>query len=274
MLALAAAECKSVPAVGAPGRPAYDDGPGTTGEPAEMFPMGRRRRYIVFFPGRAGGSFLASNLAEHPEVLITPEPLGVRKIHLGAEGQARWVRRYYGRPLRRERAIGISTKLTDICEPDWFADYLRAQRMRVVLLSRDNDVKRTISIIRARALNAETGRWNRRSGVKTVDPTVVDPEEFATKLANNRTRKEALIAYATSLDLPMLRIDYRDLMVDPPGTLARVFEHIGVEPRPVAGSTLKNTSDDLRESVSNFDELRGRYAGTEYEAMFDEVLHT
>ena len=162
MLALASAECKSVyPAHrrvrrAGPGMvAAYDDAPGTTGEPAEMFPMGRRRRYIVFFPGRAGGSFLASNLAEHPEVLITPE---------------------------------------------------------------------------------------------------------------------ALVAYATSLDLPLLRIDYRDLMIDPPATLARVFEHIGVEPRPVAGSTLKNTSDDLRESVSNFDELRAPYVGTEYEAMFDEVL--
>jgi LPS sulfotransferase NodH len=143
--------------------------------------------------------------------------------------------------------------------------------MRVVLLSRDNDVKRTISIIRARALNAETGRWNRRSGVTVVEPTVVDPQEFATKLANNRARKEALVSYATSLGLPLLRIDYRDLMLDPPTTVARVFEHIGVAPRAVAGSTLKNTSDDLRESVANFDELRAEYAGTEYEPMFDEV---
>ena len=100
---------------------------------------------------------------------------------------------------------------------------------------------------------------------------MVDPQEFATKLVNNRARKDALIAYATSLDLPLLRVDYRELMLDPPATVARVFEHIGVAPRAVAGSTLKNTSDDLRESVQNFDELRAAYAGTEYEPMFDEV---
>jgi hypothetical protein len=238
-----------------------------------MFPIGRHRRYIVFFPGRAGGSFLASSLNEHPEVLVTPEPLGVRKIHLGAEGQARWIRRYYRlATVRRERAVGISTKLTDIAEPDWFADYLRAQHTQVVLLSRDNDVKRTISIIRARALKDDTGRWNRRSGVGTVEPTVVDPHEFAMKLENNRVRKEALIVYATGLDLPLLRIDYRDLMLEHSATMARVFDHIGVTPLPVAGSTLKNTSDDLRDAVRNFDELRSLYAGTEYEAMFDEVL--
>ena len=38
------------------------------------------------------------------------------------------------------------------------------------------------------------------------------------------------------------------------------------------GSTVKVTSDDLRESIENFDDLREHYVGTEYEAMFDEVL--
>jgi hypothetical protein len=238
-----------------------------------MHPLGRRRRYIVFFPGRSGGSFLASNLAEHPDVRITPEPLGVRKRSLGAAGQARWVRRHYrASPLVREEAIGISTKLTDICEPRWFADFLRSREVRVVLLSRANDVKRTVSIIRARALNDETGRWNRRDDVETVAPTIVDPDEFAEKLERNRARKEALIEYATSLGLPLLRIDYADLMLDPSSTMTGVFEHIGVPAMPVKGSTLKNTSDDLRESIANFEDLRARYVGTEYEPMFDEVL--
>jgi hypothetical protein len=35
---------------------------------------------------------------------------------------------------------------------------------------------------------------------------------------------------------------------------------------------LKITSDNLREAVTNFDELRACYQGTFYENMFDEVL--
>ena len=38
------------------------------------------------------------------------------------------------------------------------------------------------------------------------------------------------------------------------------------------GQVRKNTNDDLREAVSNFDELRSHYIGTPYEQMFDEVL--
>ncbi len=35
---------------------------------------------------------------------------------------------------------------------------------------------------------------------------------------------------------------------------------------------IKNTSDDLRKVIMNFDELRSHYIGTPFELMFDEVL--
>jgi hypothetical protein len=51
-----------------------------------------------------------------------------------------------------------------------------------------------------------------------------------------------------------------------------LFKFIGVRPQPLQGKTLKNTQDDLREVVLNFDSLRAHYAGTAYASMFDEVL--
>jgi hypothetical protein len=47
---------------------------------------------------------------------------------------------------------------------------------------------------------------------------------------------------------------------------------LGVRSEPVQGAFIKNTSDDLREAVSNIDQLRFYYIGTPYEQMFDEVL--
>jgi hypothetical protein len=41
---------------------------------------------------------------------------------------------------------------------------------------------------------------------------------------------------------------------------------------PLQAKTLKNTRDDLREAVSNLDELQAHYAGTIYADMFTEVL--
>jgi hypothetical protein len=80
----------------------------------------------------------------------------------------------------------------------------------------------------------------------------------------------------SSLGRPTLQLYYEDMLRDETAFMGRVFDFLNVTPRAVKGKTLKNTSDDLREAVPNFDVLRARYIGTRYEAMFDEVmvLHT
>jgi hypothetical protein len=230
------------------------------------------RRFVILFPGRSGGSYLASALEQHPDVRILKEPLGVRK-QSGTRRQMRWLRRYLrGRDAPGARAIGITTKFIDLADEEAFRAELRRQQARIVLLVRSNDVKHAVSMMRARVLNDTFGIWNRSGSDPELGPVTIDPEEFGVRLERGRQRKEVISAYAEGLGLPLLRVDYRELLVEPQPTFVRVFEHLGVPPLAVTGSTAKTTSDDLRESISNFDDLRARYAGTEYEAMFDEVL--
>jgi hypothetical protein len=65
---------------------------------------------------------------------------------------------------------------------------------------------------------------------------------------------------------------YEDLLEDEPGFVRRTLEFLNCTNLPLNSMTLKNTNDDLREAVVNFDELRAAYAGTRYESMFDEVM--
>jgi hypothetical protein len=65
---------------------------------------------------------------------------------------------------------------------------------------------------------------------------------------------------------------YEDLLVNRDKVLSQVFDFLGVDPFPVQGKTLKNTSDDLKEVILNFEQLRSKYLGTKFESMFDEVL--
>lgn len=233
---------------------------------------GHAQRFIILFPGRSGGSFLASALEEHPGVQLLREPLGVRK-QLGARRQMRWLARYFRGPRDADvAAIGISTKIVDLADERAFAARLQREHARIVLLVRANDVKHAVSIIRARVLNDSSGQWNRKSSDPELGPITIAPEDFAIRLARGRARKEIITAYAEGLGLPLVRVEYSQLLVEPQATFHRVFRHLGVDPIDVRGSTVKVTSDDLRESIANFDELRSLYVGTEYEAMFDEVL--
>lgn len=291
MLALGPRECKLIVACVEPGRTraaqprrhrargsifgflrrvgSADPAPGTVGE---LVLRHKLARFIIVFPGRAGGTYLLGGLKDHPELRVKGEPLGVLAKQ-GADAQLDWLRHYYRGPLvSRAKAVGILTKFPDIVDPDRTADLLRDLGTRVVSLERRNHVKTAVSIIRARRLKDATGRWNKYSTDTELEAFDIDPDDLERRLERSRARKAATAEFAVELGLPLMRLTYEELLTDADASFARVFEFLGVAPMTVTSNSLKVTSDDLRDSVKNFDELRARYVGTELEPMFDEVL--
>ena len=245
-----------------------------------LVPRRRIARFVILFPGRVGSTFLVSALDAHPEV----EAKGERLDPLRSEGpaaQLEWTRRFLrGQAVSRHRAVGFKTKLRDVLDQDGFAALLHELDTRVVLLDRRNDVKHVVSRITARALKDTTGRWNRYAGDGGTGeggsggaPSVhVDPDDFDERLGAVVAEKATIVEYVDRLGLPDLRVDYEDLLAAPDATFGSVLRFLGVRVLPMTGATVKHTSDDLRDVIENFDEVRARYEGTPYAAMFDEVL--
>jgi hypothetical protein len=76
--------------------------------------------------------------------------------------------------------------------------------------------------------------------------------------------------FVGGLSLPKIKVDYEDLLVKREMVMQELFDFIKVRPQQLQGKTLKNTQDNLREVVLNFDDLRSFYIDTGW--MFDEVL--
>ena len=91
-------------------------------------------------------------------------------------------------------------------------------------------------------------------------------------MAEREVADNELQDYVDQLGLPTINIVYEELLMDKEQTLKKVFDFLNVPQRSVHEKTLKNTSDDLRDVVLNFDELRSLYIGSDYESMFEEVL--
>jgi hypothetical protein len=226
-------------------------------------------RFVVLFIGRTGSTYLAGTLASHPEIAMKWEWLG------GKDGdtQLRDVRRFFTRsPYARHPAVGFKTKLGDVTDREGFAELLGELGARIIALQRRNNVKQVVSRVNSERIYDATGYWNLWNEEDRLPPATIEVAEFSRRLERLEEQKHRLESYVKSLELPTLWSDYEDLLVDQRATFDQVFSFLGVRIQPVQGRSIKNTSDDLREAVSNFDELRSHYVGTSYEQMFDEVL--
>jgi hypothetical protein len=139
-------------------------------------------------------------------------------------------------------------------------------------MRRRNHVKAVVSRINARRLHEASGNWNLYREEDRMPPLELDPQEFDAFLQERALSEAALGEYVEGLGLPTLVLDYEELLRSRSESLHRVLDFLNVKPMNLDGATLKHTSDDLRQVVVNFEDLRRRYAGTPYAPMFDEVL--
>lgn len=229
-------------------------------------------QYVMFLMGRVGSTYLTHLLNSHPDILALSEEL-LDLEETGAEAQMRWSREFLSPPLvSRHRVRGFNTKPHHLEDPDAFGRLLQQKHCKILHMQRRNRVKTVISVLNGQRLHDKTGMWGRFDKSVQLPPLTVDFEEFENGLQWREEWDRKLGDYIRSLQLPTLPMYYEDLCQDKDAFLERVFSFLDVKPWPVESATLKITNDDLSKAIANFDELRARYVGTQYEDMFDEVL--
>lgn len=229
--------------------------------------------FVLLFEGRTGSTHLIRSLDLHPRVRAMDERLSsILHLRLGARTQylwASWALRWTG--FGRYDACGLKTKFRDVADPAGFARLLTARGATIIHMRRRNRIKLVVSVLNASRLRDATGKWNLETEADRLPAFEIKIEVFKRLLEATEKRDRALEEYIDSLGLDVVAIDYEDLLADEQSVFNRVFGALGVEPIEIEKrSVLKGTSDDLRDAIVNFDELRAAFIGTPYEMMFDE----
>jgi LPS sulfotransferase NodH len=236
--------------------------------------------FVVLFEGRSGSTYLIEALDSHPQIHAEKECLATlrRRVKEGKaepEEQLKWVREFLGSsPPVGCFAVGFKTKYRDVLDPEGLARLLEKLQVKVLLLQRRNRIKLVVSLMNAIRLNDTTGDWNLYRATDRLPAMTIDVDEFSDYLKKVEERNRLLVNYAHTLNLPTLSLYYENLLVNNRVTLQQVCTFLGVQFKTLRPGTMKNTSDNLREVIVNFDELRYHYVGASYEKMFDEVLIT
>ena len=169
-------------------------------------------------------------------------------------------------------------------------DYSRLARQRptahVVCFVRSNIVKAVVSAVRGQLTLAKCGANNLRSGDKCgISPTLAYPAaRFRRELYERLVLERTFMELVYGLGRPVYEVLYEDLQRDADGTVKGLLEHFGLpgaealgQQRAAEAATasssssssssssastgndgwVKRTSDDLRATVENFDELLG-----------------
>jgi hypothetical protein len=227
--------------------------------------------FTILFEGRTGSSHLWSLLDNHPQVRVRREGLVARKKQ-GWDAQLTWSTEALTAPLiGRSRAVGFKTKLHDILEPDEFAGLLKSLDVKIILMHRENRVKAVVSHIRSSLLKQKTGDYNATSEQERLPAHEIGIDWFDKEMKMREERDSALEVFVDQLSLRTLRVSYEELLTDESRTMHKIYDFIDVPYLATESKYIKHTSDDLKDVLKNFSELRAHYAGTPYESMFDEV---
>jgi LPS sulfotransferase NodH len=229
-------------------------------------------RFVLLFEGRTGSSYLIESLNSHPKVCAYGEALREYGEKGGSQAQLTWVQKTLTAPiLSRHSAIGFKTKLRVIVDQDAFAKVLQEMNTKILYMQRRNRIKAVISTIRSCQLKDRTGEYNLYKEGDSLPPSSINIKDFAWELKFREELDLHLEKFIHKLGLHTLPLYYENLLKNETDTLRSIYDFLGVPFQATKGKAFKSTSNNLREVIVNFDEIRSPYIGTPYESMFDEV---
>lgn len=224
-------------------------------------------RFIILSRSRTGSNLLLSLLNSHPNVIAEWEIFA----QLNGQSHREILARAYGRQPRRVRAKGFKFfyyhPLDDESGTLW-TDLVADEAIRVLHLKRRNILRTLIS----RKIAGQQDVW-----ASTADKAVATPPRKAVSF----TVEELVKGFAETRAWeqkgdrdfrhhPLLTVAYEDLTGAPAETLAQSQAFLGLPPVALTTDMKKQNPERLTDLVTNYAELKQAFAGSEWQAFFEE----
>jgi LPS sulfotransferase NodH len=224
-------------------------------------------RFIVLSRSRTGSNMLISLLNSHPAIIAEGEILARLQ---GRDGSQVVTQAYAKQPLY-VKAKGFKVFYyhpLDSESDDLWEELTADDRIRVIHLKRRNIlrtlVSRKIALMKDAWIATSEARM-KVAGGKAAEFTTSELEQ-----GFRRTRDWETAGDARFQGHPLLSVYYEDLIREPDGTLAQVLDFLGLQYAPLATEMRMQNAERLTDLVTNYGELKAAFAGTEWQAFFED----
>lgn len=232
-------------------------------------------RFVIFAAPRTGSNLLCSLLNSHPDILCHHglfNPAGIHyaldhrsgDLNLGTTAERdRDPKGFLERVWQNHRgscAIGFKFNLGE--NETAAQTVLRDPAVKKVLLNRRNRIKTYVS----ERIAIETELWE--SYEESAAPgwkVRVERDALMAHITRNRQYYAEIERALADSEQTFFKIEYERLAPDS-GGLCELLSYLGCTPGVLTPGCSKRNPDDLREAISNFDELARHLQGTNLES--------
>lgn len=227
------------------------------------------RRFVVLSRSRTGSNMLLSFLNSHPNVYAEGEIFG----RLNGRNYTKMLAAAFGKQPRDIKARGFKIFYyhpIDDTKSNIWNDLVDMNNLHVVHLKRRNILRTLLSRKIAETndvwLTADSGSKNSVSP-KQVFFTVKELTE-----GFEQTRQWEKNGDDMFRDHNILSIYYEDLVCDANSNFNKLTDFLGVEYVQPQTNLKRQNPERICDLISNYEELRVAFAGTEWEAFFEESI--
>ena len=243
----------------------------------------RYQKFIILGHQRSGSSMVNRALKKHPQIagfgeLFIPPQIGffiegydnnsVKLLALRNKYPIEFIERYVFPSYRDDiRAVGFRLFPDQVdnerlrCVWQWVKEH---KDLKIIHLERRNLLATYTSLLIAKT----DGYFAIEDKAKRSKTTIaIDPKAC---LETFRKRKQYSQEIKKCIENhEVLELSYEKMTVDPQGYLKNIQEFLGVDVCDLGIDTVKQEVRPLPTVIQNYDELRQRFLGTEWEYLFD-----
>jgi len=230
-----------------------------------------QKKFIVLTQSRSGSALVATLLAQHPDVYRDGEILNTNnknykirypKLYLQARSRIAETERksVYGCKIKYHHLAEhsnlshaqIKSFMMDLHDDDW----------KIIYLRRNNVLRKSFSSIAGRQRGY---RHVKQDSNKSLEKIRVDCNDLLDRLKASERRLE--VDQDVLEGIPHLYIDYESDLLDAnhhAKTCSRMFEFLGIPDTSVKAKFKRTSSDDLSETIENYEEVKEFLSKTKY----------